>query len=159
MESKQLATLNLRTNTQGNKVIEQVDLANTLQVFLERLSEELKMEKITIKKGFPPKPVFDMDRTLQELGIKSKDTLIVEGLPAQPKVQLEPQKVSELVESLPKQDDFKITSSDGAFMYRRIIEANDSCLFNSLGFALKGTLSSANEQRYHVAAMVMSDPQ
>jgi len=51
------------------------------------MSEELKMENITVKKGFPPKPVFDMDKTMQELGIKNKDTLIVEGLPAQPKVE------------------------------------------------------------------------
>lgn len=120
------------------------------------------MEQITVKKGFPPKPVFDMDRTLLELGIKSKDTLIVEGLPAKSKVEApKPVQVIQHPESSyePKMDDFKVPSSDGAFVYRRIIEANDSCLFNSLGFALRGTsLSTANEQREHVAGMIMSDP-
>jgi hypothetical protein len=60
--------------------------------------------------------------------------------------------------SLPKVDEFKVATSDGAFMYRRIIEANDSCLFNSLGFALSRSLSLAPQLRKHVAEKVLNDP-
>ena len=36
----------------------------------------------------------------------------------------------------PLVDEFKVKTADGAFVYRKIIEANDSCLFNSIGLAL-----------------------
>jgi hypothetical protein len=54
-----------------------------VEQFLERLSLELQVtpDSIVIKKGFPPKPVDlgDRGKLLQDIGIKNKDTLIVEG--------------------------------------------------------------------------------
>lgn len=55
-------------------------------------------------------------------------------------------------------DEFKVTNNEGAYIYRRIIEANDSCLFNSLGLALKNSLMLASEMRQIVARAVLADP-
>lgn len=55
-------------------------------------------------------------------------------------------------------DEFKVSTKDGGIMYRRIIEANDSCLFNSLGLALRNSLQSAKEQREYVSKTVLKEP-
>jgi hypothetical protein len=52
----------------------------------------------------------------------------------------------------------RVTNNEGALIYRRIIEANDSCLFNSLGLALKNSLKLAPELRQIVAKAVLADP-
>ncbi len=44
---------------------------------------------------------------------------------------------------IPPIDSFKITNSDGSIMYRRIIEANDSCLFNAIGLSLMNSLNES----------------
>ena len=36
-----------------------------------------------------------------------------------------------------------LTTSEGMFMYRRIIKADDSCLFNSIGLALHNSIDEA----------------
>ncbi len=49
-------------------------------------------------------------------------------------------------------------TSDGFYMYRRIIEANDSCLFNALGLALRGSLTIANDLRKVISDAIINDP-
>jgi len=43
-------------------------------------------------------------------------------------------------------------------MYRRIIEANDSCLFNALGLAFRGSLTIANDLRKVISESILNDP-
>jgi len=57
----------------------------------------------------------------------------------------------------PPADELKIITSDGCWMYRRIIEANDSCLFNALGFSLLSSLLEAPKLRKVVADRVLAD--
>jgi hypothetical protein len=42
-------------------------------------------------------------------------------------------------------------------MYRKIIEANDSCLFNAIGLALNNSLKDSTKLRKIVADKVISD--
>ncbi|CDW86261.1 ubiquitin thioesterase otu1 [Stylonychia lemnae] len=55
-------------------------------------------------------------------------------------------------------DNYVITTSDGMFMYRRIIKADDSCLFNCIGLALKCSLNESSKLREVIAKIVRSDP-
>ncbi len=43
-------------------------------------------------------------------------------------------------------------------MYRRIVEANDSCLFTSIAVALNNSMDNSAEQRQLVASKVLADP-
>ena len=54
-------------------------------------------------------------------------------------------------------DEYKIQANDDSFMYRRIIKADDSCLFNSIALALKNSLSLSNDLRKIVAEHVLKD--
>lgn len=51
-----------------------------------------------------------------------------------------------------------IPTSDGMYMYRRIIKADDSCLFNSIGLALHNSLNEAFLLREIVSKKVRDDP-
>jgi len=46
-----------------------------------------------------------------------------------------------------KTDPFHIETQDGMFMYRHVLVADDSCLFNTIGLALKNSLSMSHELR------------
>lgn len=85
MESYHSSSLNLRCPSKGNKVIEQINLGQPLGVLLEKIAEQVGIprEAIIIKKGFPPKAIdlADPSKTIQELGIRNKDTLIIEEDP------------------------------------------------------------------------------
>jgi len=43
-------------------------------------------------------------------------------------------------------------------MYRRIVEANDSCLFTSLALAFNNSYDNSKDLRNLVAARILSDP-
>jgi ubiquitin thioesterase OTU1 len=48
-------------------------------------------------------------------------------------------------------------TADQCWVYRRIIEANDSCLFNALGYSLLNSLKKAPKLRKIVADRVLAD--
>lgn len=58
---------------------------------------------------------------------------------------------------LPPSDEIKVVSADHSWVYRRIIEANDSCLFNALGYSLLNSLNEAPKLRKIVANRVLAD--
>jgi hypothetical protein len=90
-----LGQLNIKCSATGNKVIENVNFSTSLETFIQILAAELgnsskfnyelgvSAEGITIKKGFPPRPVSldgpNLGKSLLEIGIKNKETLIVEA--------------------------------------------------------------------------------
>ena len=110
-------------------------------------------ETIAIKKGFPPKLLptneHTLNQTLTELGFRNKDSLILEIDPSKVVLEVEEEKVP--------LDDLKIEINDSYWMYRRIIQANDSCLFNSIGLALKGSLAFSKELRNIVSAKILTN--
>ena len=111
----------------------------------------MKINNVKIKKGFPPKEIAlseeTLGKTLVEIGIRDKESLIVEGNKA-------PEEVKGETEPIVPVDDLKVTTHDGFYMQRRIIQANDSCLFNAIGLGVKGSLSMSNELRKVVASKV-----
>ena len=129
-------------------------LSSLLKKLVRRFNNDNEIEGIntngvTIKKGFPPKPVaiddLSLNKSLTENGIKNKETLIVEEDLNAPRMM--PKKVEEIKSEQSKipasLDPLKVNTSDGFFMYRRIVEANDSCLFISLGLAFNNSLDNS----------------
>lgn len=110
-----------------------------------------------IKSGYPPKVLENVDEaSLQHLGILSGETLIIEGLsqPQEPKPkQIENPTRSDTNEKRQSPD------KNGNIMLRRIIAADNSCLFNSVGYAMEGRQKNAGEYlRDIIGVFVESDP-
>jgi hypothetical protein len=51
-----------------------------------------------------------------------------------------------------------ITLPDGSAVARRIIDSDNSCLFNAVGYVMEHTRSKAQELRAVIAAVVAGDP-
>lgn len=100
-----------------------------------------------LKAGYPPKLVQGTDHdALERLNIRSGETIIVE-------------ESSEPIHSEAEVSS-QIPDSEGKVMIRRIIAADNSCLFNSVGYALEGRQrSAADDLRSVIAGYVASDPE
>ncbi len=102
---------------------------------------------------------------MPEIGIKNKDCLIVEGKKSSApintnKVEEVKQEVApkqEMDSKQPSSDEIKVMTADQCWVYRRIIEANDSCLFNAIGYSLLNSLNEAPKLRKVVADRVLAD--
>ena len=91
----------------GQKILSGLDLS-TLRVhdLAIRLSSELCLDRegLVIKRGFPPKPIdLEANSTMAEIGIKNKDSLIVEG--KQPTAPIIPTKVEEVKQEVHKNEE------------------------------------------------------
>lgn len=151
--------------------------------FSELTQEISKLTKISenyliIKHGYPPKTLDNTrdDITLNFLNITDGDTLIVEESKTPirkvnsclKKAEEAKEKANKQIKtndisskntsSLPK---FQTPDKNGLIMIRRIIPADNSCLFNSIIYALEcqsDFKSSPMELRNIVASYVLSDP-
>ncbi|CAG9310881.1 unnamed protein product [Blepharisma stoltei] len=110
-----------------------------------------------IKSGYPPKGISADDSiSISELGISSGETLIIEALPEAPK-PIPKQNENKPVPQVPPQS--QIPNRDGKVMIRRIIPADNSCLFNSVGYAMEGRQKHMGEYlRSIIGVFVESDP-
>merc|ERR1711894_424940 len=102
--------------------------------------------------GFPPKKVDTADdsKQLGGLNFRSGDTLIVEE-DAALRAKVESQKSERMMEELQAQ-----FGAQG-FLTRKVVPANNSCLFTSINFVLEGgklDLSSAGPLRQIIAGVV-----
>lgn len=83
MESIQ-GCINVKSSVKGNKIFDNVDLNGSLGGFIERIASEMGLNKsgMIIRKGFPPKLINideqNLAKSLKELGIKNRESLIVE---------------------------------------------------------------------------------
>lgn len=118
----------------------------------------IKDKALHVLSGYPPKPL-DLnryDRTLDEVGVISGDTLIVE----------ERQICSETTQRQPSTppDSRRPHIEDSqldrpGILMRKVVPADNSCLFTSIGFVLGGKVdpSCAPFMRQIIAEMVASD--
>ncbi|XP_050093296.1 ubiquitin thioesterase OTU1 [Anopheles aquasalis] len=115
--------------------------------------------------GFPPfKPLqfSNESSTCQEVGISNGDTLIVEekSLTAEERQQLEAAKRLEDDEKLARELAAQSTEQ-GGILLKKVVPADNSCLFTSIGFVLTGKVDPENSRymRQIIAATVNSDKQ
>ena len=91
----------------GQKILSGLDLSTIrLHDLATRLTSELVLDRdgLVIKRGFPPKPIdLEANSTMAEIGIKNKDSLIVEG--KQPSAPILPTKVEEVKQEVHKNEE------------------------------------------------------
>eukprot|EP01017_Pseudomicrothorax_dubius_P003617 TRINITY_DN10555_c0_g1_i5.p1 TRINITY_DN10555_c0_g1~~TRINITY_DN10555_c0_g1_i5.p1 ORF type:complete len:281 (+),score=62.80 TRINITY_DN10555_c0_g1_i5:141-983(+) len=119
----------------------------------ELIKEVGKMENcdVFVRAGYPPAELsgdFTLPLSCYEIG--DGDMLMVEEIP----VRVEPPAKA----SKPKETTTNTAPKTGPRMIRRIIAADNSCLFNSITYALENRdRTRASELRALVAALLLSD--
>ncbi|XP_012222700.1 ubiquitin thioesterase Otu1 isoform X1 [Linepithema humile] len=145
----------------GQKVVNGLTAHDKVSQLKAKLAEltGVPVASLHVLTGFPPKPV-DLnatDATIERVGIVSGDTLIVE----------EKQIVSNGLEQ--RRDDFgrshivdqeSFVNAPGVLM-RKVVPADNSCLFTSVGYVLNGKVdtSCASFMREIIANSVAADPE
>lgn len=119
---------------------------------------EIAPHRQRIKSGYPPKTLETTNdtTTLQSLGIRSGDTLIVEeikgdGECSQPKTNSSSTTTTATPSSA-------AASASKRKMVRKIVPADNSCLFASISFVMLQNTSFADDLRLLAANSIASDP-
>jgi len=114
-----------------------VPLACKITDLVERVSvlSEIPVASVKLFLGFPPKPMLTLNCSVGEAGVKSGDTIIVEV-----------DSDSESVNAVKEENESKVLrhvinqemKDELPLILRKVVPADNSCLFTSLGFALGG---------------------
>jgi ubiquitin thioesterase OTU1 len=144
-----MTNLTLKLKTKNGQHITTLAKDSTLRVLLEKITEITQIVDVSILKGFPPLPVdisAQIEQSLELCGIKNGETLIVEE-------KLISKEDKELAEKLQREAedeilakqlaDDQITGSNG-FLMKKVVPADNSCLFTSIGFTLSGKIDTEN---------------
>lgn len=148
--------LSLRCQSKsGQHYLTGLTLSSTIGKLKDMICEATKIPKdcIKVRQGYPPK-VIDLTsegKELSSLPFRSGDTLIVEE-----DTSLRKHRQEQVDKDLQSQ----ITHAGGMLM-RKVVPANNSCLFTSVDCVMNGgsvDLTSAPQMRELIAGIVMSDP-
>ncbi|XP_050432475.1 ubiquitin thioesterase OTU1 [Adelges cooleyi] len=146
--------LKCRSGTFPIKISPNCDLTD-LKEQLSVLSD-IPSNSIKLLFGFPPKPILQFDGSVADAGIKSGDTIIAEvdtsssGV-KETKIQTENAILKHVIEQ---------EVGDGLpLILRKVVPADNSCLFTSMGFVLGGKidLGSGSYMREIIANAVKDD--
>jgi len=149
-------------STQLNTLNDNSSIYDLKQEISKLLQEP--MSSLILKKGYPPR-IFDLPEptTLSNSEISSGETIVVEvdnsktttnPVKSDPKqTKSDPKKLDS---TIPKQPP---SNKDGMIMIRRIIPADNSCLFNSIAYAMENKAKNkASDIRKIVALSIKADP-
>lgn len=149
-------------HSRGQSVLQLADTA-TLDVLLHSIETEtgIPIQQVRIKMGFPPRdvPLEDPTALIGTMGFHNGETLRVEEGPlATPPVDLTgslPPPLSIVPDSLEA-----TMFREGGKMVKRVIAADNSCLFNAIQYICEGNHSrdGASHLRRLIARAVTSDP-
>ena len=145
-----MSNLNLKVKTKtGQLVVKELSKFNTIHDLKVQLSQRCKIScnALHILSGFPPKPInlTNGSLTLDAIGLKNGDTLIVE------------EKV-EYIQN--KENEYPISNDDKTahileeqltcpgILMRKVVPADNSCLFTSIGFTVTGKITFHLMKRY-----------
>ena len=154
-------SLPLRCKTkEGQQMVENLTSDTSVADFKAVLSglSGIHVPRLKVLSGFPPRPL-DLTNdfeTLHGLGLRPRDTVIIEEAPATGQEPMKPTLVSsEKIEVLASQE-----IPDGILL-RHEVPSNNSCLFLSVDFCLKGGRldeSIGRPMRKIIAETVSADP-
>lgn len=131
----------------GQTVLNTIQPSTTLASLKTELSKitNIAPKNVNILSGFPPKPLdlTNLEKTVEASNINSGDTLIIEEI-----VGLEPPKnlndggiKGEVSESNITRRHISDSSMDvPGILLKKVVPADNSCLFTSIGFVLGGEL-------------------
>ncbi|XP_015108358.1 ubiquitin thioesterase OTU1 [Diachasma alloeum] len=152
-----MADFVLRVKTKsGQKVVNGLSSSKTVAELKRKLSEltGIDINALEVRSGFPPKVLnlSCLNSTLSDTGIVSGDTLIVEE-----KINLcngEKESRSHVVDSE------RFSDTPGMLM-KKIVPADNSCLFTSVGYVLNGKVdpTCSDFMREIIATAVASNPE
>ncbi|XP_053984015.1 ubiquitin thioesterase OTU1 [Hylaeus volcanicus] len=151
----------LRVKTKsGQKVVNGLIPQDKVSELKSKLAEitEIPVDALHILSGFPPKAInLNKEKaTIEESGIVSGDTLIVEEKPPQYNGE---QKSEDIGRShIVNEENF--VDTPGVLM-KKVVPADNSCLFTSVGYVLNGKVdpSCASFMREIIANAVAADPE
>uniref|UniRef100_A0A1B6GCP4 Ubiquitin thioesterase OTU n=1 Tax=Cuerna arida TaxID=1464854 RepID=A0A1B6GCP4_9HEMI len=147
----------------GQAVLDTLQNSTTIRVLKEELSKitKIPVSRLHVLGGFPPKPLDlnEDEKTLVEIKINSGDTLIIEEKALPPGIN---ESASASIER-PSNEIRRHTSVDldvPGVLLKKVVPADNSCLFTSLGFTLRGQvdLSVGAYMRKVIAGELASDP-
>jgi ubiquitin thioesterase OTU1 len=135
--------LQLKIIYEGQSYDIMLPVDSTILILKEKIKQELENqlsittipEYIELKTGFPPKPLLDNTKTLLDYNLGDRETLRL-TLTEQP-VQI-----------------LKNTSG----LIRKIIPADNSCLFNAINYAMNTCLDNPDIMRELIAVEIKSNP-
>ena len=125
------------------------------------MDETKEMESLKLLSGFPPKPldISDRDKSISSVGITSGDTIIfqvsqgqsvaksTEAKPApaapQPRQDHEKNNHKRL-----KTDNLPPQSSHNSKLRRKVVPADNSCLFTSINYCMSGALVGSEHSAF-----------
>uniref|UniRef100_A0A2S2PTC0 Ubiquitin thioesterase OTU n=1 Tax=Schizaphis graminum TaxID=13262 RepID=A0A2S2PTC0_SCHGA len=132
-----------------------IPLNCSISVLKEQVSvlSEIPVDGIRLLFGFPPKSIQKLEGTIEDIGLKSGDTIIAEVDSTSTGVQqLKVKTESNILKHITEQE----VGNEVPLILRKVVPADNSCLFTSLGFVLGGKidLSSGNYMREIIANAV-----
>ncbi|KPJ05476.1 Ubiquitin thioesterase OTU1 [Papilio xuthus] len=147
-------------NKDGQHVLKDLTSESTvgeLKIFLSSLSD-VGIERIHVLFGYPPKPldISNDNKKLNEIGLKTGETLILEEKQVQENTQKnEPQKPLE--NGIASHE--TIGSCRPGILMKKVVPPDNSCLFTSIGFVLNGNVDTSVHtlMRQIIAMEVASD--
>jgi len=156
-------------NSGPPKVI-RIDEEKTVADLLDLISNlfSIPVDNIVVKEAFPPPPkILNLPNHSQKLGdirsLPSGSSLIVENGTCIPKSSAKPsalasdEKLNQTREEISQQVSKPIAQPQ---MTKRAIPDDNSCLFNSIAYALENrAMGVASDMRELIAGIVLSDPQ
>lgn len=127
----------------------------TISVLKEQVSilSEIPVASIKLLFGFPPKFIQKLEGTIEDVGLKSGDTIIAEVDSSSANVQqIQVQTESNILKHVTEQE----VGDEVPLILRKVVPADNSCLFTSMGFVLGGKidLGSGNYMREIIANAV-----
>lgn len=114
-----------------------VPLSCTVSDLTEQVSalSAIPVRNIKILLGFPPKPIEKCDGTVGDAGLKSGDTIIAEVNSNSADVQqVKVENESTILKHITDQE----VGNELPLILRKVVPADNSCLFTSMGFVMGG---------------------
>jgi len=137
------------------------------------MDETKEMESLKLLSGFPPKPldISDRDKSISSVGITSGDTIIfqvsqgqsvtksteAQPAPAAPQHRQDHEKNNH---KRLKTDNLPPQSSQNSKLRRKVVPADNSCLFTSINYCMSGALVGSEHSAFMrevIASVVSSD--
>ncbi|KAK6631621.1 hypothetical protein RUM44_006150 [Polyplax serrata] len=139
-----MSALMLKVKTKsGQTVIKELSKTSTVQDLKVHLSQKFKISPnaLHVLSGFPPKPLnlSNVTQTLEAIGLNSGDTLIVEEKGCvQNKENEKPMLTADEITA----HIFEEQLNCPGILMRKVVPADNSCLFTSIGFAVSGKVDT-----------------
>ena len=126
-------------------------LSDLKELIKNKIGIPVEAQKLLL--GFPPKELLGDEKTLDELGVKGSDKIIVQEVAQQASPASSGETSSKKQLWVPSHDNTGI-------LVRRVVPADNSCLFNSIGYNFEGkTKEKSAEIRQLAVNIIKGNPE